>query len=75
MQQNSRKVAIVTGSSRGIGRNIALKLASAGTKVIINYSSNRIDAQQVVEEIKQNSGEALAIKADIGKVSEIERLF
>ncbi len=75
MQQNSGKVAIVTGSSRGIGRSIALELASIGTKVVINYSSNSTVAQQVLEEIMQNGGEAIAVQANVGKVAEIQKLF
>lgn len=75
MQQQFGKVAIVTGASKGIGRSIATQLASVGTNVVINYSSNRAVAQQVVEEIEQIGGEAIAIQANVGKVAEVERLF
>jgi 3-oxoacyl-[acyl-carrier protein] reductase len=69
------KVAIVTGSSRGIGRAIALLLAAQGAKVVVNYSGNLEAAEKVVQEIESEGGAAVAIRADIGKVAEIELLF
>ncbi|WP_336784674.1 SDR family oxidoreductase [Paenibacillus sp. MMO-177] len=69
------KVAIVTGASRGIGRQIAIQLGEAGAKVVVNYSSNQEKANEVVQLIKQAGGEAAAIRGDIGKVSEVEGLF
>jgi len=68
------KVAIVTGSSSGIGRGIAMKLAQEGAKVVINYSSSADKAEAVVKEIQQQNGEATAIKADMSLVAEIEQL-
>lgn len=68
------KVAIVTGSSRGIGRAIALKLASLGAKVVVNYNKGAQAAQEVVEEIKAQGGEAIAIQADVSKFEEAQRL-
>ncbi|MBP1965983.1 SDR family oxidoreductase [Paenibacillus aceris] len=75
MYNLSGKVAIVTGASRGIGREIAELLAQHGAKVVINFASNPAKAEEVVAGIKQNSGEALAVQADIGQVAEIEMLF
>ncbi|NIK70011.1 MULTISPECIES: SDR family oxidoreductase [unclassified Paenibacillus] len=69
------KVAIVTGSSRGIGRQIAIQLGEAGAKVVVNYSSNQEKAMEVVQLIEQAGGEAAAIRGDIGKVSDVEGLF
>ena len=69
------KVAIVTGASRGIGRQIAIQLAQAGAKVVVNYSSNPGKADEVVNIIEQAGGEAISIGADLGKVSEVEALF
>ncbi|MEB3102929.1 SDR family oxidoreductase [Ferviditalea candida] len=69
------KVALVTGASRGIGRNIAEELARNGAKVVINYASSRDKAEEVVAGIKKDGGEAIAVQADIGRVSEVERLF
>ncbi len=71
----NNKVAIVTGSSRGIGKAIATKLASYGAAVVINYSHSADKANQTVEEIKQQGGNAIAIQADVGKIAEIESLF
>jgi len=63
------KVALVTGASRGIGKAIALKLGSIGSKVAINYvaieASNKIDADNLVESIIHLGGEAMAVEADI----------
>ncbi|KIL38959.1 3-ketoacyl-ACP reductase [Gordoniibacillus kamchatkensis] len=69
------KVAIVTGASRGIGRQVAIQLAQAGAKVVVNYSSSRGKADEVVTAIEQFGGQAAAIQADVSKVSEVEALF
>ncbi|XOK59074.1 SDR family oxidoreductase [Paenibacillus elgii] len=69
------KVAIVTGSSRGIGRVIAERLAGLGAKVAINYAGSPEKAAEVVAGIVQKGGHATAIRADLGKVSDIEQLF
>ncbi|AIQ14021.1 SDR family oxidoreductase [Paenibacillus durus] len=69
------KVAIVTGASRGIGRQVAIQLAQSGAKVVVNYSSNQGKAGEVVQTIEQSGGEATAIRADVSKVSEVEALF
>ena len=59
------KTALVTGASRGIGRACALKLASLGAKVIVNYNKNQQAADEVVAEIKQSGGEAIAVQGDV----------
>ncbi|MCH1639566.1 SDR family oxidoreductase [Paenibacillus timonensis] len=69
------KVAIVTGASRGIGRQIAIQLAQNGAKVIVNYAANREKADEVVKTIEQAGGTAASIRADVSKVSEVEALF
>lgn len=69
------KVAIVTGASRGIGRQAAIQLAESGAKVAVNYSSNKSKADEVVKTIEQSGGQAVAIQADMSKVSEVEMLF
>src|SRR5919108_6165165 len=69
------KTAIVTGSSRGIGRAIAERLAAGGAAVVINYLENGQRAAEVVDEIRAKGGKAVAIRADLSKLSEIRRLF
>ena len=69
------KVAIVTGSSKGIGAGIAKEFAREGAKVVVNYSSSKESADKVVEEITRNGGTAIAVQADISKIADIKRLF
>lgn len=70
----SDQVALVTGASRGIGRQIALDLAAAGAKVAINYNANAHAAQEVVEAITAKGGEAQAWQADVSKHPEAAAL-
>ncbi|KZF19662.1 ESC reductase [Xylona heveae TC161] len=69
------KHALVTGSGRGIGRQIALELSRRGASVIVNYTSNAEAAQEVVAAIKSFGQEAVAVKADVSKPPEIIQLF
>ena len=69
------KAALVTGSSRGIGRAIAERLAGGGAKVVVNYAASRDRAEEVVTAIRAKGGTAVAIRADISKPSEVRRLF
>ncbi|MFD1018148.1 3-oxoacyl-[acyl-carrier-protein] reductase [Thalassobacillus hwangdonensis] len=66
------KVALVTGASRGIGRAIALELASKGASVAVNYAGSEAKAQAVVEEIEAMGGKAMKIQADISKESDVK---
>lgn len=75
MQNLAGKVALVTGSSQGIGRGIAERLAKDGARVVINYVKNVGAAQEVVDAIRAGGGEAFAVQADIAKLPDIERLF
>jgi len=70
----SDKVAIVTGASRGIGRAIALALARKGANIIVNYNHSENDAEKVVNEIKGFLTEALAVRADVSKRTEVKSL-
>jgi 3-oxoacyl-[acyl-carrier protein] reductase len=69
------KVALVTGASRGIGRSIATTLAGAGALVVINYKSNAVAADDVVNTITAAEGRAAAIQADVSDAAEVEQLF
>ncbi|HBC42815.1 MAG TPA: beta-ketoacyl-ACP reductase, partial [Pseudanabaena sp.] len=68
------QVAIVTGASRGIGRAIAVALAGEGAKVIVNFASSVIAAEEVVTEIKSKGGEAIAIHADVSHEAQVDSL-
>ena len=68
------RVALVTGGSGGIGRAISLRLATNGARVIVNYHANEEAAAAVVAEIEGRGDEALAIRADIADVEQVEHL-
>ena len=69
------KVAVVTGASKGIGAGIAKSLAAAGAKVVVNYAASKDGADRVVADIKAKGGEAIAVKGDVAKAADVERLF
>lgn len=69
------KISLVTGSSRGIGKAIALNLANLGSDIVINYVKNHEKAEEVVQEIKALGVNAVAIKADIGEADQIKSMF
>ena len=69
------KCAVVTGASRGIGRAIALELASQGAKVVVNYSGSEQKALQVVDEIKANGGEAIVVQANVSDSVSVQQLM
>src|SRR5690625_2536384 len=68
------KNALVTGASRGIGKAIALELASQGANVAINYAGNQNLAEAVAEEIKQGGQESFTIQANVAKESEVKSM-
>ncbi|MGJ8550190.1 glucose 1-dehydrogenase [Winogradskyella wichelsiae] len=69
------KVIIVTGSSRGIGKEIAIQLAKNGAKVIVNHSNSIEDAENTVNTITKAGGRAIAIKADVSNKADVTELF
>lgn len=75
LQQLQGKVAIVTGSSRGIGRSTALALASEGANVVVNYASSSSAADEVVAEIAAMGSEAIAVAADVSKADQVDALI
>ena len=68
------KIALVTGSSRGVGRAVALGFAKQGANVVVNYTSNENAANEVVEAIQSMGGKAIAVKADVAQKAEAENL-
>ena len=69
------KVALVTGSSRGIGRGIALALAEAGADVVINCMGNVAAAEEVAEKVRGFGRKALVLKADVSDAVQVQEMF
>jgi len=69
------KVAVVTGASKGIGAGIAKSLAAAGAAVVVNYASSKEGADRVVADITAKGGKAIAVKGDVAKAADVQRLF
>ncbi|MHB1405496.1 MAG: 3-oxoacyl-[acyl-carrier-protein] reductase [Desulfitobacteriaceae bacterium] len=67
-------VAIVTGGARGIGRAIALELARAGAKVVVNYAGRADKAEETVQLIREAGSEGIAVQADVSQAADVERL-
>lgn len=75
MTTSSNKVAIVTGASRGIGAQIAIRLAEEGFNVVVNYANSGSEAGRVVEQIKGLGVEALAVRGDIASSADVAAIF
>jgi glucose 1-dehydrogenase len=69
------QAALVTGADSGIGKGVALELAKAGAKLLINYAHNQAAADEVVNEIKATGGEAFAFQADVSHEGEVQAMF
>ncbi|WP_206513027.1 glucose 1-dehydrogenase [Larkinella soli] len=69
------KVAVVTGASRGIGRAIAERLSHDGAAVVVNYSQNADKAWELVARLEADGGRALAVRADLSKLADVQNLF
>jgi len=69
------KNALVTGSSRGIGRGIALKLAEQGARVAVHYYRNREAAQATLEKIRELGSTGFLLQADVCRPEEVSRIF
>lgn len=75
MNSLKNKVAIVTGSARGLGKAIAERYAALGADVVVNYSKDKASADEVVSNIRAMGARVIAVQADVSKVKEIENLF
>ena len=75
MGKLTNQVAVVTGASKGIGAAIAKAFAAEGASVVVNYSSSKEGADQVVREITTNGGKAIAVQGDVSKQADVTRLF
>lgn len=75
MKTSNGKVAIVTGASRGIGSEIAKRLAQDGFAVVVNYSSSAGEANTLVATIQAQGGQAVAVKANVASAPDVRRLF
>ncbi|MBQ9848529.1 MAG: 3-oxoacyl-ACP reductase FabG [Clostridia bacterium] len=69
------KVALVTGSSRGIGRGIAISLAEAGADVVVNYAGNAKAAEECADIIRSKGQKALVIQADVSEEDQVKAMF
>src|SRR5579871_2036846 len=75
MTDLSKRVALVTGGSRGIGRAVAISLAEAGAAVAVNYLEQSAAAESVVKAIHDTGGKAVAIRADVSQAAEVTRMI
>ncbi|WP_299251316.1 SDR family oxidoreductase [uncultured Lacinutrix sp.] len=75
MKKVDNKVIIVTGSSKGIGKEVAILLAKNGAKVIVNHSNSQKEADATVNTIIENGGKAIAVKADVSDREQVTQLF
>ncbi|MEL6814250.1 MAG: 3-oxoacyl-[acyl-carrier-protein] reductase [Cyanobacteria bacterium J06598_3] len=69
------KVAIITGSSRGIGKAAAMAIAAEGAKIVVNYANSSGAADEVVAAIKAGGGEAIALQADVSKADQVDAMI
>lgn len=75
MNSLSNKVALITGSARGLGKAIAERYAALGADIVINYSRDKASADEVVSNITAMGAKVIAVQADISKVDDVKRLF
>src|SRR3982074_1744582 len=69
------KHALITGSSRGIGRGIALKLASSGVKIAVHYYQNEAAARETLAQVRKNGADGFVVQADVTRPEQITQMF
>lgn len=69
------KIALITGGGRGIGRAISLRLAQQGADIIVNFVRNQVPAEEVAEAARAMGHKAIVVRANVGKIEDIQRLF
>lgn len=69
------KVVLITGSSSGIGKNLAIRFAKEGSKIIVNYHINEKGAEETLAEIKEFGAQGIIVQADVTKPEDIKRMF
>ncbi len=75
MAKLAGKVAVVTGASKGIGAAIARKFGAEGAKIVVNYATDKAGAEAVVKDVEAGGSKALAVKANVSNVHDVEKLF
>ena len=73
--KSNRRIALVTGASKGVGRGIAIGLAEAGWAVGINYFQDKVGAELTASRVRDTSGTAWVVQADVGYVEQVHRMF
>lgn len=74
-EHSTERVAIVTGGSRGIGRETTVRLGSEGYAVAVVYAGNKVEAEEAVKEVEQAGGRAIAVQADVADEGAVAALF
>jgi glucose 1-dehydrogenase len=75
MNRLEGKIALVTGSSQGIGQGVAIRLAQEGAKIIVNYHANPDGADDTLKQIRDAGSDGISVQADLGQTSEIDSLI
>jgi len=75
MKRLEGKVALVTGSSQGIGQGVAIRLAQEGARIIVNYHANPAGADDTVQQIQAAGSDAISVQADLGQTADIDSLI
>nr|WP_295922109.1 SDR family oxidoreductase [uncultured Dyadobacter sp.] len=75
MNSLKNKVALITGSARGLGKSIAERYAALGADIVLNYSRDKVSAEEVESNIRAMGARVISVQADVSKVADIRRMF